>query len=53
MSEIASAVNESVANVRNHYYRGLKRLKEFLQGGASTKGKLTGVHMEEVDVEQA
>jgi RNA polymerase sigma-70 factor (ECF subfamily) len=53
MSEIAETVNESVANVRNHYYRGLKKLKDFLQGGASTKGKLAGVHMEGSDVERA
>jgi RNA polymerase sigma-70 factor, ECF subfamily len=53
MSEIAAAVNESVANVRNHYYRGLKKLKDFLQGGASIKGELVGVHMEGANVERA
>jgi len=53
MSEIAAAVNESVANVRNHYYRGLKKLKDFLQGGARIKGKLAGVHMEGTNFEQA
>jgi RNA polymerase sigma-70 factor, ECF subfamily len=53
MSEIAATVNESVANVRNHYYRGLKKLKDFLQGGTSIKGKLAGVHMEGTNFEQA
>jgi RNA polymerase sigma-70 factor, ECF subfamily len=53
MSEIAAAVNESVANVRNHYYRGLKKLKDFLQGGTGIKGKLAGVNMEGANVEQA
>jgi RNA polymerase sigma-70 factor (ECF subfamily) len=53
MSEIAAAVNESVANVRNHYYRGLKKLKVFLQGGTYAKGKLAGVHMEGTNLEQA
>jgi RNA polymerase sigma factor (sigma-70 family) len=49
MSEIAATVNESVANVRNHYYRGLKKLKDFLQGGTGT----AGVHLEGVNVERA
>jgi len=53
MSEIAATVNESVANVRNHYYRGLKKLKDFLQGGTDIKEKLAGVHMEGANVEQA
>jgi RNA polymerase sigma-70 factor, ECF subfamily len=53
MSEIAGAVNESVANVRNHYYRGLKKLKDFLQSGTNIKGKLAGVHMEGANVERS
>jgi RNA polymerase sigma-70 factor, ECF subfamily len=53
MSEIAETVNESVTNVRNHYYRGLKKLKDFLQGGTGIKGKQVGVHMEGANVEQA
>jgi RNA polymerase sigma-70 factor (ECF subfamily) len=31
LKEIADQLNEPVANVRNHYYRGLKKLREFLQ----------------------
>lgn len=46
MSEIAAAMNGSVANVRNHYYRGLKKLKEFLQDRTGVKGELAGVHRE-------
>jgi len=53
MSEIAATVDESVANVRNHYYRGLKKLKEFLQGETSVKGRLAGVHGEGTNVKQA
>jgi RNA polymerase sigma-70 factor (ECF subfamily) len=53
MSEIAETINESAGNVRNHYYRGLKKLKDFLQGGASTKGKLTSVQMEGANVERS
>jgi len=53
MSEIATSVNESVGNVRNHYYRGLKKLKEFLQGEPSVKGRLAGVLREGADVKQA
>jgi len=44
MSEIAAAMNGSVANVRNHYYRGLKKLKEFLQDRTCVKEELAGVH---------
>lgn len=32
MSEIAVVLNETVGNVRNHYYRGIKKLREYLQG---------------------
>lgn len=31
MDEIAHKTNESVANVRNHYYRGLRKLVSFVQ----------------------
>ncbi|MFN8009255.1 MAG: sigma-70 family RNA polymerase sigma factor [Terriglobia bacterium] len=31
LKEIAAQMNEPVANVRNHYYRGLKKLREFLK----------------------
>jgi len=53
MSEIAAAVNESVTNVRNHYYRGLKKLKEFLQGRSGVKGKPAVFHRGASNVKQA
>ena len=31
LKEIADQLNEPVANVRNHYYRGLRKLRDFLQ----------------------
>ena len=33
LSEIAERTNESLANVRHHYYRGLQALRKFLQPG--------------------
>jgi len=53
MSEIAAAVNEPYGNVRNHYYRGLKKLKEFLLGETGAKGRLAGVYREGTNVKQA
>lgn len=32
MGEIAVVLDETVGNVRNHYYRGIKKLREYLQG---------------------
>lgn len=32
--EVAQQTNESVENTRNHYYRGLKKLKEILSGSS-------------------
>src|SRR5262249_36490327 len=32
MQEIAAAIDESVENVRHHYYRGMKKLKELVHG---------------------
>jgi RNA polymerase sigma-70 factor (ECF subfamily) len=31
LKEIADELNEPIANVRNHYYRGLKKLRDFLR----------------------
>jgi len=31
LKEIADQLHEPIANVRNHYYRGLKKLRDFLQ----------------------
>ena len=31
LKEIADQLDEPIANVRNHYYRGLKKLRDFLQ----------------------
>ena len=31
LKEIAEQLNEPVANIRNHYYRGLRKLRDFLQ----------------------
>lgn len=32
LREIAEALRDSLPNVRNHYYRGLKKLRSFLEG---------------------
>lgn len=37
MSEIAAETGESVVNVRNHYYRGLKKLKGLMQGKTAVR----------------
>jgi RNA polymerase sigma-70 factor, ECF subfamily len=33
MKEIAGKMGESVVNVRNHYYRGLRKLRSFIESG--------------------
>lgn len=35
MAEIAAKMQESVANVRNHYYRGLRKLRDFVDAPVS------------------
>ncbi len=35
MAEIADRRNESIVNVRHHYYRGLRKLRALLYGGSS------------------
>ena len=39
LKEIADQLNEPIANVRNHYYRGLKKLRDFLQEQSCFKRK--------------
>lgn len=34
MDEVAGEMNESVVNVRNHYYRGLRKLRSFVENTA-------------------
>jgi RNA polymerase sigma-70 factor (ECF subfamily) len=34
MNEIAEKTQESLVNVRNHYYRGLRKLRSFVEGPA-------------------
>lgn len=35
MAEIATKMQESVANVRNHYYRGIRKMRDFIDAPAS------------------
>src|SRR5712692_9663386 len=37
LSEIAERTNESLPNVRHHYYRGLEGLRKFLQAGPGSE----------------
>lgn len=37
--EIADRTNESLGNVRHHYYRGIERLREFARRNAQPEGK--------------
>ncbi len=39
MKEIADQMNEPIGNVRNHYYRGLRKLRDFLQERKCLKKK--------------
>jgi RNA polymerase sigma-70 factor (ECF subfamily) len=39
LAEIADRLNESLVNVRHHYYRGLQKLRSFLFEGAQGKRK--------------
>jgi RNA polymerase sigma-70 factor (ECF subfamily) len=38
LKEIAEQRNEKFSNVRHHYYRGLERLRSYLDGGAEPQG---------------
>jgi RNA polymerase sigma-70 factor (ECF subfamily) len=37
-AEIANKRNETVGNIRHHFYRGLDRLRKYLYHGESRKG---------------
>jgi RNA polymerase sigma-70 factor (ECF subfamily) len=39
LKEIAAQIDEPFGNVRNHYYRGLKKLRDFLQERSCLKKK--------------
>ena len=40
LKEISVQLDEPLSNVRNHYYRGLKKLRGFLQGNTSLREKM-------------
>ena len=40
LKEIADQLDEPLSNVRNHYYRGLKKLRVFLQGHTYLRKKM-------------
>jgi RNA polymerase sigma-70 factor (ECF subfamily) len=43
MREIADKMGDSLSNVRHHYYRGLQKLRSFVEG-TPEKGKAAGGH---------
>jgi RNA polymerase sigma-70 factor (ECF subfamily) len=43
LKEIAERRNETFSNVRHHYYRGLERLREFLERGVQEKNSTGAV----------
>jgi len=43
MQEIASKTGETLSNVRHHYYRGLRKLRDFV-GRGPEKGKAASGH---------
>jgi RNA polymerase sigma-70 factor (ECF subfamily) len=49
LQETTEILRESFANTRNLYYRGLKELKEFLNGKAAPKGAHEAVVLERKD----
>src|SRR5262249_54835268 len=51
LSEIAERKKESVPNVRHHYYRGLQRLKKFLQTQPGSAEQPPKISQEGNDVE--
>jgi RNA polymerase sigma-70 factor (ECF subfamily) len=51
LGEIAERTNESLPNVRHHYYRGLEGLRRFLQAQPGAEGTQRKVHREANDVE--
>jgi RNA polymerase sigma-70 factor, ECF subfamily len=51
LSEIAERVNESLPNVRHHYYRGLEGLRKFLQAEPRGDQPRRKLHREDNNVE--
>ena len=51
LSEIAERTNESLPNVRHHYYRGLEGLRKFLQAEPATDEPRWKLHREDNNVE--
>jgi RNA polymerase sigma-70 factor (ECF subfamily) len=51
LSEIAERTKESLPNVRHHYYRGLERLREFLQAQPNSELQPRQCNREANDVE--
>lgn len=51
LSEIAERTNESLANVRHHYYRGLQALRKFLESQPSSGVQPQKINGEAVDAE--
>jgi RNA polymerase sigma-70 factor, ECF subfamily len=48
LREIAERRHETFSNVRHHYYRGLKQLREFLENGVERKDARPGMSFSEV-----
>ena len=40
LKEISVQLDEPLSNVRNHYYRGLKKLRGFLKGNTNLREKM-------------
>ena len=51
LSEIAERTNESLPNVRHHYYRGLRALRKFLQSHSGSEVQPGKISREANDVE--
>lgn len=47
--EIATAMDESFVNVRNHYYRGIKKLRDFMQSRSCFEKKSAYSRLETID----
>lgn len=50
LREIAITMNESFSNVRNYYYRGIKKLRDFMRSRSCFEKKSTHPRLEAVDV---
>ena len=47
--EIATAMGESLANVRNYYYRGIRKLRDFMQSRSCFEKKSAYSRLETID----